>query len=106
MSNEENIDIQTFQIHAADESTAATPRLEPKAEDASFSGLRKSSSFQELTEKKVSNKTKSRSRDKLKKAQDLKNNTTLTNNILVGITYGVGAAFVVVIIDAIMLVLK
>lgn len=105
MIDEDDINIQTFQIHAADDSTA-TPRLESKVEDETFNGLKKSSSFQELSEKKVSGKSKSKGNGNLKRSSSSRTKVDKTNEILQGLSIGVGIALIAMVIDFLYLFLK
>lgn len=117
-----DLDIHTFQIVPADESSVATPRLDEVEIDKSFGGVEKSTSFKELSKEKISAKNRPKlaskisksiggkikpSSEKLKSSLEVtKNSKDKTTEILQGLVMAVGLALVVIVIDYVTILLK
>lgn len=113
-----DLDIHTFQIVPADESSVATPRFEELEEEKAIPAVKKSTSFKEISEAKVSARNKPNLMSKIApKKKSVKTNASpskavkapsdnKTNEILKGLLFGMGIVFVFIVADAVMLTMK
>lgn len=101
MAKENNdLEVQTFVIIPADESSVASPRLKEE-EDTSFKGIKKSTSFSEITERGIAKKNKPSIRSKLPKGKQISSvsKSNKIGDVLDIAVMGMGLALVFVVID-------